>query len=170
MIRYAVRCARDHEFESWFQSAEAFDRLATAGHVTCPACGDTRVTKSLMAPRVRPARAAAEAPGAAKSTAAGAPPAATQPGGTRPMAAVPDGPLSAHRSPAEAALAALRAHVEKNSEYVGTEFSARARAMHAGEAEARPIWGEARLADAKALIEDGVPVAPLPFLPTRKAN
>ena len=45
-----------------------------------------------------------------------------------------------------------------------------ARAMHAGETPQRPIYGEAKPADARALIEDGVPVAPLPFLPTRKVN
>ena len=42
--------------------------------------------------------------------------------------------------------------------------------MHNGEAPERAIYGEARLDEAKKLLEDGVPVAPLPFLPNRKAN
>ncbi len=73
-------------------------------------------------------------------------------------------------APREAALAALRAKVEAGSDYVGMNFAAEARAMHAGDAPERPIYGEARADEARALIEDGVPVAPLPFVPTRKAN
>ena len=42
--------------------------------------------------------------------------------------------------------------------------------MHDGDTPHRAIHGEAKPEDARKLIEDGVPVAPLPFLPTRKAN
>lgn len=67
-------------------------------------------------------------------------------------------------------LAALRAEIEANTDYVGDRFAAEARAMYLGDIPDRPIHGEAKLEDAKALIEDGIPVLPLPFLPTRKAN
>jgi hypothetical protein len=80
---------------------------------------------------------------------------------------------AALRDPAsdqEAAIAALRAKVEANSEYVGMNFVAEARAMHDGDAPERSIYGEARADEAIKLLQDGVPVAPLPFLPTRKAN
>ena len=70
----------------------------------------------------------------------------------------------------EAALAALRAKVEANSEYVGMNFVTEARAMHDGDAPERSIYGEARADEAMKLMEDGVPVAPLPFMPTRKSN
>jgi hypothetical protein len=70
----------------------------------------------------------------------------------------------------EKALAELRRAVEENSEYVGLSFAAEARAIHDGDAPERPIWGEAKPAEAKALIEDGIPVAPLPFLPHRKQH
>ena len=56
MIRYALKCPKDHAFDSWFQSAGAFDSLVAAGHVACPDCGSTGIEKSLMAPQVRPAR------------------------------------------------------------------------------------------------------------------
>ncbi len=78
--------------------------------------------------------------------------------------------LSRPASKKEAALAALRKHVEQNSDYVGMEFAAKARAMHDGLIPDRPIHGEAKLDEARALIEDGVPVAPLPFMPARKVN
>jgi hypothetical protein len=137
MIRYALRCDRDHGFDSWFGSAEAYDRLRAAGHVACPDCGSTVVDKALMAPSVSPAR---------------------------------DKALAAPRDPREAALAELRRQVEENSEYVGLEFATEARRIHEGEAPERSIYGEARLDEARRLIEDGVPVAPLPFLPKARAN
>ena len=79
-------------------------------------------------------------------------------------------PLSQPSGPAEEALAQLRKTVEQNSDYVGRDFASEARAIHEGTAVERSIYGEARLEDAKKLVEDGVPVAPLPFNPTRKTN
>lgn len=141
MIRYALTCSEKHEFDSWFQSAEAFDRLRAAGHVGCAICGSTAIEKVLMAPAVRPAR---------KAEAATA--------------------LSAPASPVEAAFAKMRRAVEENSEYVGMNFAAEARAIHDGDAPERPIYGEAHRDEARRLIEDGVPVAPLPFMPMRRTN
>lgn len=79
-------------------------------------------------------------------------------------------PLSAPRDPREAALEAMRRHVEQNSDYVGLSFAAEARAIHEGEAPERAIHGEARPEDARKLIEDGIPVAPLPFRPRQRVN
>lgn len=147
MIRYALKCAKAHEFESWFQSAAAFDALRASGHVACPICGDATVEKLLMAPSVQPAR---------KAAAAAAP--------------SPKPDLAAPASPLEEAMAAMRAQIEANSEYVGVNFVAEARKIHSGESRERSIYGEAKPEEAKKLIEEGVPVAPLPFLPKRRTN
>lgn len=64
----------------------------------------------------------------------------------------------------------MRTDVENNSDYVGPSFADEARKMHDGDAPERAIWGEANFRDAKKLIEDGIPVAPLPFMPKRKTN
>lgn len=140
MIRFALHCQSDHSFESWFQSASAFDGLLASGLVTCPVCGGAGISKSLMAPMLRPGGKAAA-------------PSLRDPG-----------------SEQEAALAALRAKVEANSDYVGMNFVAEARAMHDGTAPERSIYGEARPEEAIRLLQDGVPVAPLPFMPSRKAH
>lgn len=150
MIRYALSCSEGHDFESWFQSAEAFDKLHKAGMVSCAVCGGTDVAKSLMAPRI-----------GAKSKAEPEAEAGSEP---------PERPLSAPAHPAEQALAALKAKIEDNSDYVGRDFAREARRIHEGEAPERSIYGEARLDEAKKLVEDGVPVAPLPFTPGRKTN
>jgi hypothetical protein len=138
MIRYALKCDEDHAFDSWFQSAEAFDSLLAAGHVSCVICGSTKVDKAVMAPRLR----------------------------TRDEARRP---LSGPASPAELALANLRRKIEAVSDNVGKNFATEARAIHNGTAPERPIIGEATPTEAKSLIEDGVPVAPLPWQ-TRRAN
>ena len=158
MIRYSLKCAQAHEFESWFQSAEGYDALHAAGHITCAVCGSADVNKLLMAPAVRPARSAAT------------PPALPSSGSVPNAPPQPASPLSQPRTEVEHALAALRAQVEANSEYVGLNFAAEARNMHDGLTPERAIYGEAKPEEAKKLIEDGVPVAPLPFLPRRKAN
>jgi hypothetical protein len=67
-------------------------------------------------------------------------------------------------------LAELRRHVEETSDYVGEDFVREARAMHLGDAPERAIWGEARPDEARALLEEGVPVAPLPFMGKAKVN
>ena len=140
MIRFTLNCQSEHSFESWFQSADAFDRLLASGLVTCPVCGGAEVSKSLMAPMLRPGRAAAA-------------PSLRDPGTAQ-----------------EAALAALRAQVEANSEYVGVNFVAEARAMHDGTSPERSIYGEARPEEAIRLLQDGIKVAPLPYMPSRKAH
>lgn len=60
--------------------------------------------------------------------------------------------------------------VEDNSDYVGSNFATEARKMHLGDAPERSIYGEAKLEDAKALIDDGISVMPLPFMTKRKTN
>jgi len=72
--------------------------------------------------------------------------------------------------PAEQALVELRRRVEETADYVGPRFAREARDMHEGLIPERAIYGEARPDEARRLIEDGVPVAPLPFTPRRKSN
>jgi hypothetical protein len=78
--------------------------------------------------------------------------------------------LSAPQSDAEAALSEMRKQVEANSDYVGTDFTKTARDMHLGDTPERSIYGTANAEQAKALINDGIPVVPLPFVPKAKAN
>ncbi|GAB5437282.1 DUF1178 family protein [Falsiruegeria mediterranea] len=152
MIQYALKCSKGHSFDSWFQSAEAYDKLAVTGMVTCAVCGHTEVEKAIMTPRVRPARSAAATPLVPEA------------------APAPTPKLSEPASDMEKAMAEVRKQIEANSDYVGKDFASEARAMHEGEAPERSIYGEANLEDAKSLIDDGVPVTPLPFMPNRKTN
>ncbi len=144
MIRYSLKCEHDHSFESWFQSAEAFEKLLVSGMVTCSICGALGVEKAVMAPQVQAARKKSTSPA--------------------------NRPLSHPASPAEQALAEIRKKIEDNSENVGTNFVAEARAIHDGDAPERSIYGEAKIEDAKALVKDGINVTPLPWGNKGKAN
>ena len=140
MIRFSLKCSQDHSFESWFQSSEAYENLAAAGMLSCIDCGDSRIVKSLMTPKLSSIKTKSKTS------------------------------LTAPKSDKEKALAKLKAEIEKNSDYVGMNFVSEARAMHDGEQPTRSIYGEARPEEAKALIEDGIRVAPLPFMPKRQTN
>ncbi|NPD13737.1 DUF1178 family protein [Xinfangfangia sp. D13-10-4-6] len=179
MIRYALRCDADHGFESWFADAAAFDTLAQAGQLSCPLCGSAKISKALMVPSVRPAR---NAPPGRQGTAddVSRPAAAEAAGGhssekPRGASGQATGQAAAHQiserlGELEQAIAALRREVEQNSDYVGKDFATEARRIHAGEAAERPIYGEAKADEARQLIEEGVQIMPLPFIPRRKTN
>lgn len=136
MIRYSLRCSIGHGFDAWFPSSSAYDDQRAAGTVLCAVCGDPGVEKAVMAPAVRPARRAASAPAAADPA--------------------PD--------PARM-IAALRAKLEREADYMGANFAAEARRIHEGEADARTIWGEASPSDVRELREDGIDILPLPLPP-----
>lgn len=140
---FDLRCGAGHVFEAWFASGAAYEAQAAAGQVACPVCNDTDVAKAVMAPAI-PAK-----------------------GNQRP-----DMPPPAAVKQALRALAEGQARALANSSWVGNNFATRARAMHVGEEDAKPIHGQASLAEAKALVDDGVAVAPLPFpvVPPEKTN
>ena len=144
MIKYALACEQAHEFESWFPSSEAFETQRKRGFVTCPYCDSARVEKQIMAPSVARKDKLPDAPVP----------------GPQPVAVLPE-----MGQEIRAALRALRDHVMRNAENVGKGFVEEARKMHYGEAEERSIYGEADLEEARALLEEGIDVLPLPVVP-----
>ena len=152
MIRYALRCERDHAFESWFQDSSAFDTQVKRKLVSCPVCGSVKVEKAIMAPRIASKRG--------RETAAPAP-APAQPAPEAGSTSL----MMAQERELRAKLKELRDHIVKNADNVGERFPNEARKMHYGEIEHRPIYGEASPEEARALIDEGVEVSPLPVLP-----
>jgi hypothetical protein len=156
MIRYSLQCERGHAFESWFQSSSAYESQEKRKLVNCPICGSAKVERAIMAPqivsqirhdRAEPAPAPAVAPAAE----------VTAPTST-PL-------LMAQERELRAKIKELRDHIVKNADNVGERFPNEARKMHYGDIEHRPIYGEASPDEARALIEEGVEVSPLPVLP-----
>jgi hypothetical protein len=142
MIVFDLRCAAEHVFEAWFASSAAYEDQRARSLVSCPVCGVTAVEKAVMAPNI------------------------AQKGNTRPTASPAEVKAALH------ALAAAQRKALDGSRWVGRDFANQARAMHVGEQPVETIHGQATIAEAKSLIDDGVDVAalPLPVVPPVKAN
>lgn len=136
---FNLRCGSQHVFEGWFGSEADFQDQQARGLVSCPMCGDTALEKMLSAPRLNLGAVPSEV-----SAPAAAP-------GTPPL-----NPEIQAR-----AWQAMR-EVVAQSEDVGERFADEARRMHQGDIEARQIRGRASMQDTLALLEEGVPVLPLP--------
>src|SRR4051794_28967341 len=120
MIRYALVCAKGHDFESWFPNSAAFDKQAKRGLVNCPHCGDSKVEKALMAPTLAGTKKR-------KRAAAPQPPAPEAPGVEAPVPAnteqkAPVAMVSPQEHEFRQKLKELRDHLTKNSDYVGAKF------------------------------------------------
>ena len=163
MIRYALRCAKGHAFESWFPNFAAYDKQAKRGLVTCPACGNTKIEKAIMAPKLSGTRKRGAAPAVAASPEAPAPEAPAPAAADTPVAM-----MSPQENELRNKLRELREHLTKNSDYVGKKFPEEARKMHYGEIDHRSIYGEASPQDAKELSEEGIEFHPLPVLPDER--
>jgi hypothetical protein len=135
MIKYQLTCDQEHDFAGWFKSGEAFDKQVKRKLVDCPECGSTKVRKALMAPSVSTSRKKTD--------------------------------ITAAKAHAEvmAAMREVRKKVEESAEYVGPRFAEEARRIHYKETEEKGIYGEASLAEAKELADEGIEFLPLPILP-----
>jgi hypothetical protein len=144
MIVFDLSCAGGHRFEGWFSSSEDFAAQQARGMVCCPDCGSGEIAKAPMAPAV-PKKGNQRA----------------DPAGDAPA------PVANRMPPdvaeAMAQLATMQAEALKQSTWVGDKFAEHSRAMHYGEKAERVIHGKATPKEAKALLEEGIPVAPLPF-------
>jgi hypothetical protein len=152
MIVYDLSCDNGHRFEGWFGSSEEFTSQKERGLLCCPECGSADVSKAPMAPAVGQKgnqQSAAVAMRQDRSLT-----------GSAPMA---NAPLPPEVAKAVEKLAKAQATALRNSKWVGKEFAEQSRAMHYGEREHEAIHGEATSSEAKDLIDEGVPVAPLPF-------
>ena len=155
MILYRLRCSKGHEFESWFKDSKTYERQEKRSLVGCAVCGDGKVERALMSPRIGKADDKAEPPTPAAPVPA--PPSPEQ----QKMAAL------ARHMPKELrqALLQVRAEVEKNCEHVGDRFADEARKIHYGESDKRGIYGETTDEEAEALAEEGIEFGRLPWIP-----
>jgi len=138
MIVFDLRCASGHVFEAWFGSSDAFEDQRGRGLLSCPICGASDIGKAVMAPNIA-TRGNVQAPASVET------------------------PSPAVMKAAMQALAEAQRKALEKSEWVGSAFADRARAMHVGDADPAPIHGQATVGQAKELADEGVPIAPLPF-------
>jgi hypothetical protein len=142
MIKYALSCDHGHPFEGWFSVSADFDDQKARELIECPLCGSRNVSKQIMAPAVA---------------------------GTKAQTGGVDAPPQMRAMMMEA-MGRVRAHVEQNFDYMGDSFASEARAIYEGRSEERGIYGEATPTEVRDLVQDGVPVAPLPPSSPKKAE
>ena len=149
MIVFDLSCDFGHRFEGWFGSSEDFSDQLDRGLVACPECDSSDVMKAPMAPAVaKKGNRQADAPKQSRDE-------EVQPVANRPMPAEVQKALTVLAKAQEKAL--------KDSTWVGERFAEESRAMHYGEADEKPIHGQASMEEAESLIDEGIAVAPLPF-------
>ena len=158
MILYRLRCSKGPEFESWFKDSKTYERQEKKSLIGCAVCGEVKVSRAPMAPRLGKGAKTVEV----EKPAADAP--ATPPAPTpeqQQMAAM------ARHMPKELreALLKVRAEVEKNCEHVGDKFAEEARKIHYGESDKRGIYGETSEEEAESLAEEGIEFGRLPWIP-----
>ena len=138
MIVFNLACGTEHRFEGWFASADDFEDQGRRGLLSCPVCGSSEVRKQLSAPRLNLSAAGSrDAPEERKSV--------------------------AMVNPEQAQLLEMLRKIIESTEDVGQKFPEEARRIHYKEAPVRPIRGVASQDEAKALSEEGIEVAHLPF-------
>lgn len=147
MIHYSLRCVGGHEFDGWFRSSADFEAQQDRDLVTCPHCGTGEVSKRLMAPSLKSSghieRESEPVPS------------------TQSVGLMPEGP----QAQIMRKMAEMVREIKSNATDVGDRFAEEARRIHFGEAEERRIYGSAKKEDVRSLLEDGVPVLPIPELP-----
>lgn len=131
-----LQCAHGHVFEGWFADEADFQSQRASGLLICPVCADGDIQKRLSAPRLNLS------------------------GGQQQADADASPQAVAHRQ--QAALLGLMREVMRQTEDVGERFAQEARRMHLGEAPARGIRGQATPQQVSELLDEGVPVLPLP--------
>ncbi|MGH6873520.1 MAG: DUF1178 family protein [Aestuariivirgaceae bacterium] len=142
MIHYDLICKHGHIFDGWFSNSSAYEEQRKGSAIACPVCSTGEIDKQLMAPGI-----------GRKSN---------QTSETRtPMVAATDPRVKKLMQK----MRELRQYVESTADYVGDRFAQEARRIHYNEAEERGIYGETTTEDARALLEEGIDVHPLPILP-----
>lgn len=150
MIKFALVCSSGHEFESWFQNGGAFDTQVEAGLVFCPACQVTKVTKAIMAPAIANRGHDATTPPPSPPQAESSADIALLDAGDRKLRTMIEG---------------LRKRIIEQTDDVGARFADEARKIHQGLVPERPIHGQASFEEARALLEEGVGILPIPASP-----
>ena len=134
MIKYALICECDAEFEGWFPDSASFDKQKKAGQVQCPMCDSTNVAKAVMAPNLKKK---------ANQT-------RTKSKGNLMMS-----------GKARQILKTIEQTVKKEFTDVGKKFAQEARKASKGERNEK-IYGTATKKEIKQLEKEGIDIFPVP--------
>jgi|TARA_B110000444_G_C18633507_1_gene497998 hypothetical protein len=136
MIKYTLKCHKEHEFESWFSDSKEFDKLNKKRLLECIYCNSKKIAKSIMAPRVKGANLE-----------------------------IKSLDLIEKKSPdKKIELIKLREYVEKNFEFVGNNFKEKVREIYYDKKSNKSIYGTTSEEDREELADEGIELLSIPWI------
>lgn len=153
MIVFDLHCKDGHRFEGWFASGKDFASQKKRGLLSCPTCGDTAIDKGLSAPRLNMG--------------------AQEPQPAKQVPAVQKTPDMEGKDPfavAQMLYSRMLDEILTKSEDVGARFPEEARKIYYDESPGRAIRGQATQEEHDDLVDEGIPVARFPVIPTDRLN
>tara|TARA_A100001015_G_scaffold317542_2_gene434814 strand:+ start:552 stop:974 length:423 start_codon:yes stop_codon:yes gene_type:complete len=135
MIKYNLNCKKNHEFESWFSSSREFEKLKKNKMLECIYCHSSEVEKSIMSPTV--------------------------------LNTKKEKKKNEHKEEfvkIKKKLLNIRKFVEKNFEFVGSNFANKAREIYYNKYKNKNIYGVATKKEEEDLLDEGVEITSIPWV------
>jgi hypothetical protein len=136
MIKYNLKCHKDHEFESWFSNSKEFDNLNKKELLECIYCSSKKISKSIMAPMISNSKKNEE------------------------QIELINQDLNNEKNQ----LLKLRKYIEKNFDYVGKDFSKKVREVYYDKKSKKAIYGTASKKEREELAEEGIDLLSIPWV------
>ena len=136
MIKYILKCNKDHEFESWFSDSEEFEKLNEKKLLECIYCSSKIISKSIMSPMVSNSANKVE------------------------MTEMIDKDFKKEKNK----LIKLRKYIEKNFDYVGKDFSKKVREIYYDKKNKKAIYGTTTLEEREELADEGIDLLSIPWV------
>jgi len=136
MIKYNLKCHKEHEFESWFSSSEEFEKLTKKKLLECIYCSSKKIDKSIMAPMVSNSK------------------------NKNNEFEIIIKNLKNQKNK----LLKLRKYIEKNFDYVGKDFSKRVKEIYYDKDNKKAIYGTTTSDERKELSEEGIDLLSIPWV------
>ena len=137
MIKYNLKCENHHEFESWFSDSKEFDKLKNKKLLQCIFCNSKEIAKSIMSPMVSISR-----------------------NKIQDEFQIVDKEFQKKKKK----LLKLRSYIEKNFEFVGTDFSKKVREIYYDKKSKKMIYGITSPEEREELKEEGIDLLSIPWV------
>ena len=136
MIKYNLKCNNNHEFESWFSDSEEFEKLNKKNFLECIYCSSKKISKSIMAPMISNRK-------------------------EKNINLNLDNKILKDE---KKQLLEIRKFIEKNFEYVGSNFSKKVREIYYDKNNKKMIYGTSTPKERKELAEEGIDLLTIPWV------
>jgi hypothetical protein len=136
MIKYILKCNKNHEFESWFSNSEEFDKLNKRQLLECIYCSSKKISKSIMSPMI------------------------SNLSNKKEKIEEIDKGIKEEKNK----LFQLRKYIETNFDYVGKDFSKKVREVYYDQKNKKAIYGTTTPEERKELAEEGIDLLSIPWV------